>query len=59
MSTGDAFFALSSPILSLTESLDLSTELGHIASYIKMGISKLSDKIDKKIFFEKLEEIYN
>ena len=31
MSTGDAF-ALSSPILSLTESLDLSTELGHVAS---------------------------
>ena len=58
MGAGDAYYALSAPILSLSESLELAAFIGNVAGAIEVGIPGLSDSISKKHFLEKLSTFW-
>ena len=55
MSAGDAYYALSSPVLLLSQSIQLAALVGNLAGGIKVGIPGLSDSIDKEVFLEELK----
>ena len=54
MSSGDAYYALSAPVLLLSHSIQLSALVGNLAAAIKVGIPRLDDSIDKVVFLDKL-----
>ena len=55
MSARDAYYALSSPVLLLSQSIQLAALVGNLAGGIKVGIPGLSDSIDKEVFLEELK----
>ena len=54
MSSGDAYYALSAPVLLLSHSIQLSALVGNLAAAIKVGIPRLNDSMDKDVFLDKL-----
>jgi len=54
MSAGDAYYALSAPVLFLSHSIQLSALVGNLAAAMKVGIPRLNDSIDKEVFLDKL-----
>ena len=55
MSSGDAYYALSAPVLFLSNSIQLAALAGNLAGGMKVGVSGLNDSIDKKVFLDKLK----
>jgi bifunctional ADP-heptose synthase (sugar kinase/adenylyltransferase) len=55
MSAGDAFYALSAPVLCLSQSIQLSALAGNLAAAIKLETPGLKDSIDKNLFIDKLK----
>jgi rfaE bifunctional protein kinase chain/domain len=55
MSAGDAYYALSAPVLLLSKSIQLAALAGNLAGGIKVGVSGLDDSIDKEAFLDKLK----
>ena len=54
MSSGDAYYALSAPVLLLSNSIQLAALAGNLAAGIKVVIPGLRDSIDKEVFLDKL-----
>ena len=55
MSAGDSYYALSAPVLLLSNSIQLAALAGNVAGAIKVGVSGMHDLIDKKVFLDKLK----
>ena len=55
MSAGDSYYALSAPVLLISNSIQLAALAGNIAGAMKVGVSGMYDLIDKKVFLEKLK----
>ncbi len=55
MSAGDSYYALSAPVLLLSNSIQLAALAGNVAGAMKVGVSGMHDLIDKKVFLEKLK----
>ena len=55
MSSGDAYYALSAPVLLLSNSIQLAALAGNLAGGMKVGVSGLNDSIDKEVFLDKLK----
>ena len=54
MSAGDSYYALSAPVLLLSNSIQLAALAGNLAGAIKVGVSGLDDTINKEVFLDKL-----
>ena len=55
MSAGDSYYALSAPVLLLSNSIQLAALAGNLAGAMKVGVSGMNDSIDKKVFLDKLK----
>ena len=55
MSAGDSYYALSAPVLLLSNSIQLAALAGNVAGAMKVAVSGMHDLIDKKVFLEKLK----
>ncbi len=55
MSAGDSYYALSAPVLLLSNSIQLAALAGNVAGAMKVGVSGMHDLIDKKVFLDKLK----
>mgnify|MGYP002826379355 CR=1 FL=1 len=59
MSAGDSYYALSAPVLLLSNSIQLAALAGNLAGAMKVGVSGMHDLIDKKVFLDKLKSRLN
>jgi len=55
MSAGDAYYALSAPVLLISNSIQLAALAGNVAGAMKVGVTGMHDLIDKQVFLEKLK----
>jgi sugar/nucleoside kinase (ribokinase family) len=55
MSSGDAYYVFSAPVLFLSKSIQLSALVGNLSAGIKLGITGLRDSIDKDLLLDKLK----
>ena len=56
MSSGDAYYVLSAPVLYLSKSIQLSALTGNLSAGIKLGTAGLRDSINKDIFLDNLRK---
>jgi len=59
MSAGDSYYALSAPVLLLSNSIQLAALAGNVAGAMKVGVSGMHDLIDKKVFLKKIKSQIN